>query len=219
MTEKVSTFAARLREGLSLRGMTQAELSRRTELDKSSISRYLKNEYKGNQDAVYKISQALNVSEAWLMGYDVPMEPQGQSAPAKPTIPPGFLPMPEMAQVPLVGRIACGTPITAEQNVEQIVSIPAAWRATFTLMCKGDSMEPKIQDGDLVAIRKQPEVENGEIAAVRIGEEATLKHVYRRDGFLELRPENPKYESIILIGEKMAEATIEGKVVGLCRDV
>ena len=106
MTEKVSTFAARLREGLSLRGMTQAELSRRTELDKSSISRYLKNEYKGNQDAVYKISQALNVSEAWLMGYDVPMEPQGQSAPAKPTIPPGFSPLPEMAQVPLVGRIA-----------------------------------------------------------------------------------------------------------------
>ena len=219
MTEKVSTFAARLREGLSLRGMTQAELSRRTELDKSSISRYLKNEYKGNQDAVYKISQALNVSEAWLMGYDVPMEPQGQSAPAKPTIPPGFLPMPEMATVPVVGRIACGTPILAEQNIECEVCVPARWRATFSLVCKGDSMEPKIHDGDLVAIRKQPEVENGEIAAVRIGEEATLKRVYKREGFLELRPENSNYESIILIGEKMAEATIEGKAVGLCRDV
>lgn len=219
MTEKVSTFAARLREGLSLRGMTQAELSRRTELDKSSISRYLKNEYKGNQDAVYKISQALNVSEAWLMGYDVPMEPQGQSTPAKPTIPPGFQPIPELDTVPIVGRIACGTPILAEQNIDGVTCIPHRWRATFVLTCKGDSMEPKIQDGDLVAIRKQPEVENGEIAAVRIGEEATLKHVYRRDGFLELRPENPKYESIILIGEKMAEATIEGKVVGLCRDV
>lgn len=219
MTEKVSTFAARLREGLSLRGMTQAELSRRTELDKSSISRYLKNEYKGNQDAVYKISQALNVSEAWLMGYDVPMEPQGQSAPAKPTIPPGFLPMPEMAQVPLVGRIACGTPITAEQNVEQIVSIPAAWRATFTLMCKGDSMAPRIQDGDLVAVRSQPEVENGEIAAVRIGEEATLKHVYVYPNYIELRPENPEYNSIIKIGPEMEDVHIEGRVVGLCRGI
>lgn len=219
MTEKVSTFAARLREGLSLRGMTQAELSRRTELDKSSISRYLKNEYKGNQDAVYKISQALNVSEAWLMGYDVPMEPQGQSAPAKPTIPPGFLPMPEMAQVPLVGRIACGTPITAEQNVEQIVSIPAAWRATFTLMCKGDSMAPRIQDGDLVAVRSQPEVENGEIAAVRIGEEATLKHVYVYPNYIELRPENPEFASIIKIGAEMADVVIEGKAVGLCRGI
>ena len=219
MTEKVSTFAARLREGLLLRSMTQAELARRTGLDRSSISRYLKNEYKGNQDAVYKISQTLNVSEAWLMGYDVPMEPQGENASTKPTTPPGFQPMPEMATVPIVGRIACGTPILAEQNIEGSACVPARWRATFSLVCKGDSMEPKIHDGDLVAIRKQPEVENGEIAAVRIGEEATLKRVYKREGFLELRPENSNYEFIILIGEKMAEATIEGKAVGLCRDI
>ena len=110
------------------------------------------------------------------------------------SIPPGFMPLPEMAQVPLVGRIACGTPITAEQNVEQIVSIPAAWRATFTLMCKGNSMAPRIQDGDLVAVRSQPEVENGEIAAVRIGEEATLKHVYVYPNYIELRPENPGWD-------------------------
>lgn len=103
MTEKVSTFAARLREGLSLRSMTQAELSRRTGLDKSSISRYLKNEYKGNQDAVYKISQALNVSEAWIMGYDVPMEPSKQVQASD--IPPGFQPIPELDTVPIVGRI------------------------------------------------------------------------------------------------------------------
>lgn len=219
MTEKVSTFAARLREGLSLRSMTQAELARRTGLDRSSISRYLKNEYKGNQDAVYKISQTLAVSEAWLMGYDVPMEPQKQAAPQPTPIPPGFQPMPEMATVPIVGRIACGTPILAEQNIEGSACVPARWRATFSLVCKGDSMEPKIHDGDLVAIRKQPEVENGEIAAVRIGEEATLKHVYKREGYLELRPENPRYDSIILIGQEMENATIEGKAVGLCRDV
>ena len=216
---KQTDFAERLTQALDLRGLSAADLSRATGVSEGTISCYKKGKYQAKQNRVYDFARALRVDPAWLMGYDVPMEPQGQSAPAKPTIPPGFLPMPEMAQVPLVGRIACGTPITAEQNVEQIVSIPAAWRATFTLMCKGDSMAPRIQDGDLVAIRKQPEVENGEIAAVRIGEEATLKHVYRRDGFLELRPENPKYESIILIGEKMAEATIEGKVVGLCRDV
>lgn len=135
------------------------------------------------------------------------------------SIPPGFMPLPEMAQVPLVGRIACGTPITAEQNVEQIVSIPAAWRATFTLMCKGNSMAPRIQDGDLVAVRSQPEVENGEIAAVRIGEEATLKHVYVYPNYIELRPENPEYESIIKIGPDMADVVIEGKAVGLCRGI
>ena len=80
-------------------------------------------------------------------------------------------------------------------------------------------MEPRIHDGDLVAIRSQREVENGEIAAVRIGDEATLKHVYLHDSFIELRPENPAFESIILTKEEMNSIVIEGKAVGLCRDI
>lgn len=101
----------------------------------------------------------MRVDPAWLMGYDVPMKPQKQAAPQPTPIPPGFQPMPEMATVPIVGRIACGTPILAEQNIEGSACVPARWRATFSLVCKGDSMEPKIHDGDPVAIRKQPEVE------------------------------------------------------------
>ena len=202
--------------------MTQAELSSRSKISKSSISHYLKGDWEGKQDAVYSIAQVLNVSEAWLMGYDVPMDAE-HATPSQPaqkaTIPPGFEPMPEMDMVPLVGRIACGTPITAEQNVERIVCVPSKWRSTFTLTCKGDSMEPRIHDGDLVAIRKQPEVENGEIAAVRIGEEATLKHVYLHENFIELRPENPAFNNIILSREDMNDVVIEGKAVGLCRDI
>lgn len=137
----------------------------------------------------------------------------------EPEIPPGFQPMPAMVEVPLVGRIACGTPITAEENVERMVCVPSKWRSTFTLTCEGTSMEPRIHDGDLVAIRSQPEVENGEIAAVRIGEEATLKHVYLHENFIELRPENPAFESIILSKEDMNTVVIEGKAVGLCRDI
>ena len=199
--------------------MTQAELSSRSKISKSSISHYLKGDWEGKQDAVYSIAQVLNVSEAWLMGYDVPMDATPSQPAQKATIPPGFEPMPEMDMVPLVGRIACGTPITAEQNVERIVCVPSKWRSTFTLTCKGDSMEPRIHDGDLVAIRKQPEVENGEIAAVRIGEEATLKHVYLHENFIELRPENPAFNSIILSREDMNDVVIEGKAVGLCRDI
>ena len=219
---KISTFAQRLRAGLDARQMTQAELSSRSKISKSSISHYLKGDWEGKQDTVYSIAQVLNVSEAWLMGYDVPMDAE-HATPSQPaqkaTIPPGFEPMPEMDMVPLVGRIACGTPITAEQNVERIVCVPSKWRSTFTLTCKGDSMEPRIHDGDLVAIRKQPEVENGEIAAVRIGEEATLKHVYLHENFIELRPENPAFNSIILSREDMNDVVIEGKAVGLCRDI
>ena len=215
MTEKASTFAARLREGLFLRDMTQAELAKATGLDKSSISRYLKDEYKAKQNAVYQISKVLRVDPAWLMGYDVPMEQIAQSEP----VPPGFSPIPELDTLPIVGRIACGTPIQAEQNIDGTACVPARWRATFILTCKGDSMAPKIHDGDLVAIRKQPEVENGEVAAVRIGEEATLKRVYQHENMLELRPENPTFESIILVGADMEKAIIEGKAVGLCRDI
>ena len=142
-----------------------------------------------------------------------------QPAPASRPIPPGFEPMPKMDWVPLVGRIACGTPITAEENVEQMVCVPSRWHSTFTLTCKGDSMEPRIHDGDLVAIRSQPEVEQGEIAAVLIGDEATLKHVYLHENFIELRPENPAFESIILTKEEMNNVVIEGKAVGLCRDI
>ena len=191
-------------------GMTQEELGEKVGVKKSAIYKY-ENGIVVNlkRSTIEKLAKVLEVSPSWLIGIE---DDTG-------SIPPGFQPIPELDTVPIVGRIACGTPILAEQNIDGVTCIPHRWRATFVLTCKGDSMEPKIQDGDLVAIRKQPEVENGEIAAVRIGEEATLKHVYRRDGFLELRPENPKYESIILIGEKMAEATIEGKVVGLCRDI
>ena len=121
--------------------------------------------------------------------------------------------------LPLVGRVAAGIPILAEQNIEARIGIPAAWRADFALTCKGDSMEPKIKDGDIVAIRTQPEVENGEVAAVRIGEEATLKRVFVFPDHLELRAENPAFSSIILIGEDMNTVHIEGKAVGFCRGI
>lgn len=202
------------------RGITGAELTRAIGIKSTgTYSQWNKGTTKISNTNLKKIADFFNVSVSSLIDDDESsIRRSGLSAPET-SIPPGFLPLPEMAQVPLVGRIACGTPITAEQNVEQIVSIPAAWRATFTLMCKGDSMAPRIQDGDLVAVRSQPEVENGEIAAVRIGEEATLKHVYVYPNYIELRPENPEYESIIKIGPDMADVVIEGKAVGLCRGI
>lgn len=210
-------FSSRIKLLRTERGITQEQLASMLKVSRSTIGMYESGKREPDFETSEAIADIFNVDMDFLMGRsDVE-----RKHPLTPTtvIPPGFLPMPEMATVPIVGRIACGTPILAEQNIEGSACVPARWRATFSLVCKGDSMEPKIHDGDLVAIRKQPEVENGEIAAVRIGEEATLKRVYKREGFLELRPENSNYESIILIGEKMAEATIEGKAVGLCRDI
>ena len=219
MAKKTATFAQRLREGLDLRGMKQIELATRSGISKYSISHYLKGDWEGKQDAVYELARVLNVSEAWLMGYDVPAE---RSAPEvsvpldkKPTIPPGFMPLPKMKKVPLIGAIACGDPITAIQNREGDVNAPVDMRCDFALKCRGESMiGAGIHDGDVVYIRIQPEVENGEIAAVRIGEEATLKRVYLHNDYIELRPENPAFESIIRRREEMNDVHIEGKAVG-----
>lgn len=133
----------------------------------------------------------------------------------EPEIPPGFEPMPKMKKVPLIGAIACGEPITAMENREGEIDVPEDISCDFALRCKGNSMiGAGIHDGDAVYIRIQPEVENGQIVAVRIGDEATLKRVYLHTDYIELRPENPDYESIIRRREEMNDVHIEGKAVG-----
>lgn len=210
----MATLYDRIRSRRTELGLTVEELAHKMGYkDKSSISKIENGKADIPQSKIAAFADALETTPAYLMGWDE------QPAPAVSPIPPGFSPMPEMVQVPLIGSIACGTPITAEQNIEQMVCVPSRWHATFTLTCKGQSMEPRIHDGDLVAIRSQAEVENGEIAAVRIGEEATLKRVYLHPSFIELRPENPAFESIILSREEMNSVTIEGKAIGLCRDI
>ena len=215
MSDKVATFAQRLREGLDIRQKTETELAKRSQISKSSISRYIKGDWEGKQGAVYALAKALGVTEAWLMGYDVPMEAEEAPSP----IPAGFEPLPEMATIPLVGSIACGTPILAEQNIEARIGVPALWRADFALTCHGNSMAAMIQDGDIVCIRKQPEVENGEIAAVRIGEEATLKRFYRQGDTVMLQAENPAFSPLVYTRDQLNEITIEGRVVGICRGI
>ena len=125
-----------------------------------------------------------------------------------------------MVQVPLIGSIACGTPITAEQNIECYIGVPAAWHADFALTCHGDSMAPTICNGDIVCIRCQPEVEQGEIAAVRVGEEATLKHFHRQGDAVMLLADNAAVcPPMFYAGEQLSELHIEGKAVGLCRSL
>lgn len=219
----MATFAERLRSLRQEKGWSQQRLADELKLSKSSVNMYERGEREPGFETMESIADLFNVDMNYLYGRtDIkiadPIVRNDTPTPQKP-IPPGFRPLPEMVQVPLIGTIACGTPITAEQNVERMVCVPSKWRSTFTLTCKGDSMEPRIHDGDLVAIRSQPNVENGEIAAVRIDGEATLKHVYLHDSFIELRPENPAFNSIILSREDMNNVVIEGKAVGLCRDI
>jgi len=190
-------------------GLTQREVAEAVGVAEATVSRWESGEIANmRRDKISALAKVLHCSPDFVM--------TGERSDV-PAIPPGFEPLPKMVKRPLVGSIACGEPITAEENLEGYVSIPAAWHATFTLQCRGDSMEPTIHDGDLVAIRKDVQVENGQIAAVRIGDEATLKHLYLYPDKVVLQPENPCYEPIVKIGEEMNDVTIEGKAVGLCR--
>ena len=120
--------------------------------------------------------------------------------------------------VPLVGRIAAGGPVLAEQAVEDVFPLPrelVGEGTLFMLKVAGDSMiEAAICDGDWVVVRQQPTAENGEIVAAMIDGEATVKTYKRRDGHVWLLPHNPAYEPIP--GD---EATVLGRVVSVLRRV
>lgn len=195
-------------------GLTVEELAHKMGYkDKSSISKIENGKADIPQSKIAAFADALETTTAYLMGWE---ERPGPSQPTqKATIPPGFIPMPKMVKVPLVGSIACGTPILAQQNIEKIVDVPENIRCDFSLTCHGDSMEGAgIHDRDVVYIRIQPEVENGEIAAVRIGEEATLKRVYYQNGTLTLMPANAAYAPMVYTGPELNDVQIEGKAVG-----
>ncbi len=115
---------------------------------------------------------------------------------------------------PILGKIACGEPIYADEDHESYIMASANIKADFCLVAKGDSMiNARINDGDVVFIHSQPTVENGEIAAVIIGDEATLKRVYIKANVVTLVAENPKYEPMVYAGDELESIRILGKAV------
>ena len=131
-----------------------------------------------------------------------------------------IIPLPEMRKIPLLGKIACGAPILAEEHIEDYVDIPRHIHADFALTCQGDSMiNARIFDGDIVYIRQQDTVESGEIAAVLIDNDATLKRIRIFDDHIALEPENPQYRPIVLWGEDMNTVRILGKAIAFTSSV
>ena len=155
------------------------------------------------------IASALQTTPGYLMGWEDADIPSGDSIPAN------IIPLPQMRQIPLLGAIACGAPILAEEHIEDMVDIPKHIHADFALTCKGDSMiNARIFDGDIVYIRQQDTVENGEIAAVLNGDgEATLKRVKLFPDHIVLEPENPMYPPRAYWHEEMNTVRILGKAV------
>ena len=201
---KNSNTSDRLKYYLNINNLKQVDILNKVEqagyyISKSALSQYINGKTAPDQEKLSILSEVLKVNETWLMGYDVPMELGFKEAKIS-----NLIQMPELnKKVPLLGNIAAGTPILADENVEMYVDLDRTVSADFCLRVKGDSMiNANIRENDIVFIRKQSDVDDGEIAAVLIDDEATLKRVYKMGGQVILRAENPKYEPITLNGDK-----------------
>lgn len=210
------------------RGYTVEELANKLGTSRPTVTRYENGTRKANQDVLFELANIFNKT----LDDFFPPKDNAQSA-TYPTqgddysinddlssyeIKPKNMVETTTKHIPLIGEIACGDPITAEENVEEYIThvFPKGQVSSgelIDLRAKGHSMEPTIPDGSIVTIRLQPEVEDGEIAAVQVNgdTEATLKRVKHINGLVMLKPDNDAYDPIIITPNN--PATIIGKAI------
>ena len=206
-----ASIAERLREIMEIRGMRQTDLADATGISQAQISAYINGKYEPKSTNIAEISRACNVSESWLMGFDVPAIRIPDHLRNKR---PGHI-------VPVYGNIAAGIPIEAITDIEDWEEIPAdmAERGEYiALRIAGDSMEPCMFRGDVVIIRLQQQVESGDIAAVIInGDEATCKRVKHTNGGMVLTSFNSAYEPMYFSASQIADLPV--RIIGRVAEV
>lgn len=189
-----------------------SELARRVSMSKSTVSLYFKKEREFPVNRLDDFAMALHTTPENVLGVidnSNAKKPSNVIYPLSDSL--------QRVKIPIIGEIACGDPITADENIEgyteETFERPIPSGNLFALRCKGHSMEPTIHDGSLVTIREQPTVEDGEIAAVLVDgdNEATLKRVKHQGDLIMLMPDNKEYDPIIL--DKSNPGRIVGKAV------
>lgn len=192
---KLSPLDIKVREDISnnlkrlAHGRTQQRISNETGIPVSTLSGYFAKRSTPNAGAVQKLADYFGVNKSDI-------------DPRYGTSPQNLKPVNETIKIPLLGTIACGDPILADENITGYLPEPTDLLPSgklFYLRAKGQSMEPTIKDGSLVLIRQQPDVEDGEIAAILFvdDDEATLKRIKRAGPTVILIPDNREYEPII----------------------
>ena len=197
---QLSTILKQRRKEL---GLTLAQIADAMNVTEATVQRWESGNIKNiRYDKIGKLAEVLRVSPALLMGWNDA---------SNPNLPDNISPMPKMKKWKVLGGTACGEPIFRELEDETVLA-PANIDADFVFRCVGDSMiNARIFDGDIVFVKSGP-VEDGQIGVVRIGEEYTLKRIYRGPDYLELRAENPMYPVKIIRGEQ-ENAEIVGRAV------
>ena len=191
----------RIKERRTALGMTLLDVANALGVKEATVQRYESGEIKNpKHDTVLELSKIFHCSPSYLMGWE------------DDTLPASVMQF-TTERLPLLGNIAAGRPIFAEENFD-FYSPKSDTGADFCLRVRGDSMlGAGIKDGDIVFIRKQETVDDGEIAAVLVDDEATLKRVYLSSDSVTLVSENPKYKPLVYTKSQCKNIRILGKAV------
>ncbi len=199
------TFANRLKKALDYNNMKPIDLSRKANINKSLISSYLSGVCKAKQDKLDIIARILNVSEAWLMGYDVDMDrdwlPDNDEDLSNIKIDNAryIETTTKTIKIPVLGKVPAGIPIEAIEDILGYEEIPASMlnggENYFALKIDGDSMFPDYKTGDIIIIKQQPDCNSGDDCIVMVnGDDATFKRVIKQEKSIILKPLNNEYE-------------------------
>lgn len=205
------TYGDRIRQLREGRGISQELLAIKTGYaNRSSIARIESNEVDLSMKRLKTFANALHTNVAYLLGWT------GDSSASFMELDPEIVV--QSYRVPIVGQIACGQPLLAEQNYSGYFATDGRIKADYCLQAKGESMiDVGIGDGDYVFIKYQQEVENGEIAVVLIDGETTLKRFYKQDEYVVLKPCNDAFPPMIYSHEFVETNSFQviGKCVGV----
>lgn len=196
--------------------LTQDELGEIAGVSGGAVSTWERGTAEPRMGAIQKISDYFRISKSEIVD-DLDTVSSTKSLPPYDNI----FPI-EKKKIPMLGEIACGEPIFANEDRESYILAGTDVNADYCLKARGDSMTgARIYDGDIVFIREQPIVEDGEIAAVIIDDEATLKRVYyeKDKNRLTLQAENPKYRPLSYEGEELEHIRVLGKAVAFQSDI
>ena len=209
---KVS-FKDRLQQAINENNIKPIDLANKTKLSKSLISGYLNGKYLARQDKLSILANALNVSEAWLMGYDVSMSKQNLKLESN-----VFPNADSVIEIPVVGKISAGIPLLAVENIVSYAYAPSSQikqgYTYFYLTVQGDSMNLKFHEGDIILVQKQSDLENDEIGVILINGEATVKKYKNENGLIILQPmsTNPEHQ-VQIYNPREKDIEIIGKVI------
>lgn len=200
----MSTFQQRLRQAMFMKGIRQAEIAERSGIDKSKISKYVAGKNMPGGDTLVKLAAALGVDAAWLSGETPDIDPYELLKETD-----GF------REIPIVGRVAAGAPIFAIENQVDSLMVRDNRSGLFGLRIVGDSMAPRIMDGDLVVVQQQDDAKDGDIIIALIDDEATCKVIKKSAWGVSLVPFNSSYAPFVYTEREAEERMhIIGKVIG-----